>query len=109
MSISQAKEDEEKYKLHPMYLFHKEIKDKSLKKSALESITTFSIALGRRKTREQLIPFLGQLFIEENVEMKKIILKGLTKLLHPVYIGKSHHSCLILELVMDILCVFAEP
>lgn len=28
--------------------------------------------------------------------------------MHPVYIGKPHNSCVILELVMDILCVYEE-
>ena len=93
-------------KLHPLYLLQQEIKDKSLKKSALESVTTIAIALGRKRTREQLIPFLGKVFVEENNDNKKIILKRLTDLLHPIYIGKPHHSCVILELVMDILCVY---
>ena len=29
-------------------------------------------------------------------------------MLHPIYIGKSHHSRIILELIMDILCVYSN-
>ena len=28
--------------------------------------------------------------------------------MHPIYIGKSHHSRIILELVIDVLCVFSN-
>lgn len=87
---------------------HQEVKDRNLKMPALQSVTTISIALGRKRTREQLIPYLGSIFTEETVEIQKIILRGLAQLLHPVYIGKSHHSRIILELVMDILCVFSN-
>lgn len=48
-----------------MLILHGELKDKSLKKSALESLSTISLALGRKKTREQLIPYLGSIFVQE--------------------------------------------
>lgn len=87
---------------------HRELKGKPLKKSALESLTTISISLGRKKTREQLIPYLKSIFVDENHEVQKCILIGLGNLLHPVYIGKPHHSRLILELVIDVLCVYSN-
>jgi hypothetical protein len=46
--------------------------------------------------------------VDENAEIQKIVLKGLTDLLHPIYIGKAHHSRVILELIMDILCVYSN-
>lgn len=46
--------------------------------------------------------------MEESTEIQKLILKGFAQLLHPIYIGKSNYSRLILEIVMDILCVYSN-
>jgi hypothetical protein len=51
--------------LDPLYLFFRELKDKNLKKIAIENVSVISLALEPKRTREQLIPFLEKLFIQE--------------------------------------------
>ena len=51
---------------------------------------------------------MASIFPQESTETKKYIIKALTSLLHEDYLGKSKHGCCILEVIIDILCVYDQ-
>ena len=92
--------------LHPLHLFSEEIKEPSLRISSIHTVSTIAVALGPQNTRETLIPFLSALFHQEGQECQLAILQVLPSLIP--HIGHSFYSYLLLEVAMDILCLYDE-
>ena len=90
----------------PLLLLIEELKEPMLKTRSIKSIATIALALGPVDTREFLVPFLSNLFHQESMECQLAILE-ITPSLIP-YLGHSFHSYLLLEMVIDILCLYDE-
>lgn len=67
--------------LDPIALLTEELKDKSLKKQAVEELNTLALVLGAGKTRDLLVPLLIKTFMAEGLEMRVAIVKSLAPLL----------------------------
>lgn len=67
--------------LDPIVLLTEELKDKSLKKQAVEELNTLALVLGAGKTRDLLVPLLIKTFMAEGLEMRVAIVKSLAPLL----------------------------
>lgn len=90
----------------PIILFTQELKDKNIKKQAIQEISTIALVLGPNKIRNQLVPILIKTFVNESLELRITIIKSFVTLLQ--YIQHSSYAFSILEFVLDVLCVFNE-
>ncbi|EGR27222.1 protein phosphatase pp2a regulatory subunit a, putative [Ichthyophthirius multifiliis] len=86
--------------LNPLNVLLEEMKQPSVKKRAqtIKTFTTISIALGPEKTRVFLIPFINQLFKDEE-EIQRELIKLIPQLIN--YIGGQYHAHLLMDIIFN--------
>lgn len=90
----------------PIAILTEELKNKTIKKQAVQEIQTITLTLTPKQMKEELVPLLIKTFVQENTEMRIELLRSFVKIVDFMDNSKSAYS--ILEFIIDVLCVFSE-